>query len=33
MANGLNAITQQTNYADDRNAVDRAAGLVLSMAF
>lgn len=33
MANGLTAISQQTGYADDRTALDRAAGRVLSMAF
>lgn len=33
MANGLTAISQQTSYADDRTALDRAAGRVLSMAF
>ncbi|HVJ66688.1 MAG TPA: DUF932 domain-containing protein [Caulifigura sp.] len=33
MANGLTAISQETNYADDRTSLDRAAGRVLSMAF
>jgi hypothetical protein len=33
MANGLTAISQETNFADDRTSLDRAAGKLLSMAF
>lgn len=33
MAQGLTRLSQQTNYTDERMALDRAAGKVLSMAF
>jgi len=33
MANGLTAISQETQYADERMSLDRAAGKLLSMAF
>lgn len=33
MAQGLTHLSQQTNHADERNELDRAAGKVLAMAF